>query len=186
MDWQAHIERHYRSNWKAMPERSAFAAGPVEQLPPGFTVLRFPPQGDRTMWTYATRGMSLPEDPCPIELHVFSARPTQEIDELLFMTAHFHRTSAQLGLGHTVNFAKPWVAGSTCDHGLVSLPYLDGPDLEDLVVQDTTVKFYWLIPITRAEREFKVREGLEALEEQFERTSFDYLDPHRASVVQVE
>ena len=183
MNWQANIERHYRSNWKATPETTSFAAGPVEQLPPGFTVLRFPPHGDRTMWTYATRGMSLPGDPSPIELHVFSARETQEIDELLFMTAHFHRTSAKLGLGHTVDFGRPWVAGSTCGYGLVSLPYLDGPDLEDLVVQDNAIKCYWMIPITRAEREFKVREGLEALEAEFERTSFDYLDPRRGSVV---
>lgn len=183
MHWQASIERHYRSHWNAMAETSAYAAGPVDQLPPGFTVLRFPPQGEQAMWTYATRGMSLPDDATPIELHVFSAHETQEIDELLFMTAHFHRTSARLGLAHTVNFGRPWVAGSTCDHGLVSLPYLDGPDLEDLVVQDRTIKCYWLIPITRAEREFKVRHGLEALESEFERTSFDYLDPRRKSVV---
>jgi hypothetical protein len=183
VNWQADIERHYRSNWKATPESSLYAAGPVHQLPPHFTVLRFPPHGDRTMWTYATRGMSLPDDSRPIELHMFSARETQEIDELLFMTAHFHRASAKLGLAHTVNFGKPWVAGSTCEYGLVSLPYMDGPDLEDLVVQGRTIKFYWMIPITQAEREFKVLKGLGALESEFERTSFDYLDPRRRSVV---
>lgn len=183
MRWHADIERHYRSHWKATAHSSSYAAGPIEQLPPGFTVLRFPPHGDRPMWTYATRGMSLPDDARPIELHMFSALQSQEIDELLYMTAHFHRTSATLGLAHTVNFGRPWVAGSTCDFGLVSLPYIDGPDLEDLVVQDRTIKCYWLIPITRAEREYKVLHGLEALEEEFERTSFDYLDPRRGSVV---
>jgi hypothetical protein len=60
---------------------------------------------------------------------------------------------------------------------------MDGPDLEDLVVHDRTIKCYWMIPITKAEREFKVLNGLEALETEFERTSFDYLDPRRQSVV---
>lgn len=46
------------------------------------------------------------------------------------MTAHFHRTGSALGLGHTVNFGRPWLPGSSCTHGLVSLPYLFGPELE--------------------------------------------------------
>jgi hypothetical protein len=44
--------------------------------------------------------------------------------------AHFHRTGSALGLGHTVNFGRPWLPTSSCTHGLGSLPYLDGPDLE--------------------------------------------------------
>ena len=42
---------------------------------------------------------------------------------------------------------------------------------------------YWLIPITRSERDFKKRLGLDALEEAFERAGLDYLDPGRPSVV---
>jgi len=41
----------------------------------------------------------------------------------------------------------------------------------------------WLVPITQAERDFKVTHGIEALEDLFEQTSFDYLNPIRPSVV---
>jgi hypothetical protein len=40
----------------------------------------------------------------------------------------------------------------------------------------------WLIPITKAEREFKKAQGLEALEALFEKKQFNYLDPARPSV----
>ena len=45
------------------------------------------------------------------------------------------------------------------------------------------IKFYWLIPITFSEMEFKKAHGLEALEDTFERAGFDYLNPQRQSVV---
>jgi hypothetical protein len=41
----------------------------------------------------------------------------------------------------------------------------------------------WLLPITAEERAYKIEAGLEALEQKFETTSFDYTDPLRASVV---
>jgi hypothetical protein len=40
-----------------------------------------------------------------------------------------------------------------------------------------------LIPITRNEKEFKKTRGLEALEEIFEKRSFNYAEPMRASVI---
>jgi hypothetical protein len=39
----------------------------------------------------------------------------------------------------------------------------------------------WLLPITKAEREFKVANGLEALESLFEERKLRYWDPHRPS-----
>ena len=97
--------------------------------------------------------------------------------------AHFHRQAQSLGFGHTVNFGKPWLNDSLCDHGLVSLPYLDGPILENLEIGDgQIVKFYWLIPITKSELEFKKSFGLEALEKKFEETNFNYGNPNRMPV----
>ena len=46
---------------------------------------------------------------------------------------------------------------------LVSLPYPFGPELEVCQLPDGELHVLWLLPITLAEREFKVREGLEAL-----------------------
>lgn len=157
--------------------------GPREELPEEFTVIEFPLSTVRSMWTYATAGMSQPGDDLPVELHLFSPKPSQSHVELLTAIAHYHRNEAQLGMGHTVNFGRPWMPGSLCDHGLISLPYLDGPDLEILEIEDNTVHFLWLIPITRHELEFKKKNGLEALEKEFDKHNFNYLDPLRDDVV---
>jgi len=136
------------------------------------------------MWTYATCGMSQPGDSVPIELHMFSAVQARGIVELLIATAHYHRTAKSLGLGHTINFGTPWSEGSKCEYGLVSLPYLDGPRLEKLDVDGKRIAdFYWLIPISKSEVEFKKRFGIEALEAKFDEPSFNYLDPLRRSTV---
>jgi hypothetical protein len=127
--------------------------------------------------------MSQPEDKKRLELHMFSAELHDDIAELLVATAHYHRTGASLGLGHTVNFGRPWLPGSLCDHGLISLPYLDGPNLEFLEESGSETRFLWLIPVTKAEVEFARTDGLEALESRFQKLRFNYLDPKRQSVV---
>jgi hypothetical protein len=128
--------------------------------------------------------MSQPDDEDRIELHLLTRRSGQVLDELvelLTAVAHYHRTGRRLAVGHSVNFGRPWLPGSACTHGLISLPYLDGPELEWLAAP--AVRFLWLIPVTEAEVSFKKSRGLEALEERFEATAFDYLDPRRPSVV---
>ena len=126
--------------------------------------------------------MSHPDDDQPLELHMFSAVEAPEHVELLSAVAHYHRTGAKLGLGHTVYFGRPWLPGSLCTHGLIALPYLDGPDLEILELDGTAVRFLWIIPITKKELEFKKERGLEALEARLEAANFDYLNPNRESV----
>lgn len=113
---------------------------------------------------------------------MFSRGESEEIVELLTAAAHYHRTGERLGVGHTINFGKPWQNNSLCDHALISLPYLDGPSLENLKIGPKLVKLYWLIPITRAEVELKKSLGLDALEQKFEDEAFDYLNPTRPSV----
>lgn len=183
MNWIQTIEEHYVRNWKITPESCSFNSGPIHELPIGFKVLAFPPHAGRSMWTYATCGLSLPQDEQRIELHIFSPIAASGIVELLFAIAHFHRTSARLGLWHTVNFGRAWLELSKCTFGLISLPYLDGPSIENLETSEGLVKNYWLIPITEAELRFKKSSGIEALEARFEEVGFDYSDPLRASVV---
>jgi hypothetical protein len=127
--------------------------------------------------------MSQSEDSNAVELHLFSPCQDAGLVELLFTVAHFHRTGARLNLWHTVNFGRPWQGESSCSHGLISLPYLDGPTLENLADSAGTIKFYWLIPITKAELELKKVAGIEALEARFEEAGFDYADPARSSVI---
>lgn len=183
MIWQTNIENHYEDVWNSKPEICEFNGGPIGQLPNEFAVLRFAPHDNRKMWTYATRCMSLPVDEHPLELHIFSPFESYQVVELLVATAHFNRTSTKLDIGHSVNFGRPWIGASECDHGLISLPYLDGPRLENLPIGKRTVKFYWFIPITKSEVDFKKTNGLEALEIEFDKFGFDYVNPERKSVV---
>lgn len=72
---------------------------------------------------------------------------------------------------------------STCDHGFISLPYLDGRDLEIFTHEEKEINCYWFIPITEKERDYKIDRGCDALEELFEQKQFDYLDRNRKSLV---
>lgn len=178
------ILKHYSSAWGATGRAIKFNRGSVHELPGDFAVVEFPPGEHRKMWTYATCCMSRPEDEKPIELHIFSPVQTGEVVEILYAAAHYHRTGARIGLGHTVNFGKPWIDDSNCEYGLISLPYLDGQKLEKLSADNRIISFYWLIPITGIERDFKIKHGLGKLEELFEKVNFNYLDIQRESVCQ--
>jgi hypothetical protein len=129
--------------------------------------------------------MSQPTDDFPIELHLFSEVQTSAHVELLTAVAHYHKTGSLLDLGHTVNFGRPWMNHSKCTHGLISLPYLDGPRLEKLEMPDLRqfVRCLWLVPVTASEVEYVKSWGLEALEKKFDEKEFNYLDPGRPSVV---
>jgi len=137
------------------------------------------------MWTYATCGMSAVDDKRPLELHLFSLSQSMDLVELLTIVTHFHRTGESLWLGHTVNFGRPWLKGSLCTFGLISLPYLDGPDLQNarIMDQENETQFLWLIPVTPGEVAYKQKYGLDALETLFEKTGFDYIDPMRRDSV---
>ncbi|MCA9679512.1 MAG: suppressor of fused domain protein [Myxococcales bacterium] len=177
------IVEHYATAWSAQVQRLPSGEGPVHQLGPEFGIV----ECGRALGVraFATVCMSQPGDASRVELHLLTREPGDSVAarmaELLTAVAHYHRTGNLLGLGHTVNFGEPWLPGSRCTHGLISLPYLDGPKLEWLDAQD--VRCLWLIPIAKEELAFKRSYGLEALEVRFEETSFDYLDPLRAPVV---
>lgn len=176
------IDRHYERNWSAPINAIRWTKGPIDDLPNDFRILVVNRAAD--MMAFATRCMSQLADKERLEIH-WLCRPDHvgraDLVEILTAVAHSHRTASPLGLGHSVNFGKPWVAGSTCTHGVVSLPYLDGPNLEWLA--EPRVRFLWLIPVTQAEIQFKKVRGMVALEERFEEAQFDFLDPFRASVV---
>jgi hypothetical protein len=179
------LVRHYETVWANSARRCLWRRGPFRQLPPGFCVLEFAPSASRSMWTYGTCCMSHAGHSPQVELHMFAPVACNLHVELLTVIAHYHRTGAKIGLGDSVSFGRPWLRDSTCSFGLVSLPYLDGPALEDLVVPelDMSVKCYWLIPITEKEVEYKKVVGVEELERRLEESSFTYLDPQRTSVV---
>jgi hypothetical protein len=112
----------------------------------------------------------------------------QDLDrcvELLAVNAFYHAgpPSQRLDHGHTVNFGEPWLPGSGLDHALISLPYPYGPELETCAWDGGHARLLWLLPISRAERDFKRDHSLEALEQRFELAQVDYTNPQRASVI---
>lgn len=181
----ASIERHYSTFWSPPIAARRWPVGPIETVRPEFRVLEI--QRSPSTIAFATLGMSALEDAIRLELYVLvrlqdRSAARESVVELLAAVAHYHRTAHLLDLGHTVNFGRGWVDQSACSYGLISLPYLDGPELEWM--KDPPVRFLWLIPITPAEREFKKSHGLEMLEQRFEQAQVDLLDPLRPDTVQ--
>jgi hypothetical protein len=78
---------------------------------------------------------------------------------------------------------EPWVNGSSCDHFLISLPYPYGPDLEIVPLGNAQARLLWMLPITKAELDYKMTHGLEALERLFDSSSIEYWAADRKSVV---
>ncbi|SRR6266851_5812529 len=177
------LRMHYETHWHSLAHVRGWTKGRRIGLPQDFAVLEFPPHGERPLWTYATSGMSQGSDQTRIELHLFAPAQDQSHVELLHAVAHYHRTGARLGLSHTVNFGRPWLPSSACTHGLISLPYLDGPALEWCSTPGGKIRCLWLVPITPPELQFKKAQGVEALEARFDALRFDYADPTRPSVV---
>lgn len=184
-DYCRSVHAHYSTKWASNPVERIWGKGPTRDLPLGFCVLEFAPTPVRKMWTYATCCMSVPSDLKPVELHLFSPIRSDSLVELLTAISHYHCKGKSIGLGHTLNFGRPWLDGSLCDHGLISLPYLDGPEIENCYqgAAGNVVQCLWLIPITQSERDYKQTHGLEALEQRFDQSGFDYLDFRRLPVV---
>ena len=176
------LERHYHTVWGSCHSTHAFDRG--RPMPNQVRVIEFSPSDRTFCWVYATIGLSTAAEPSPIELFLLSPCQSSLHIELLTAIAHYHQTGEQLGLGHTVNFGRPWLPHSQCDHGLLSLPYTFGPSLEWAVNKHSRTRVLWLVPITQAERAFKVNAGQFALEDLFESKGFNYLDPARPSVVE--
>ena len=92
--------------------------------------------------------MSRKTDLPRIEVHLHAATQDESDVKLLTAVAHYHQTETLLNIRPTVNFGRPWRPGSPGTHGLLSLPYLDGPQLEYLQLDRLAVRFLWLIPLT--------------------------------------
>jgi Suppressor of fused protein (SUFU) len=180
-EYEQALEQHYEKVWGKHHARYVWDRG--RALPQECRVFEFGPSELGPVWIYATCGMSLREETSSLELFLLSPSKSQDHVELLTAIADFHQTGAKLDLGHTVNFGRPWLDESKCSFGLISLPYPFGPDLEKADIAGGSIRVLWLIPITPDERAFKIKFGLETLEQLFEEKEFNCLDPLRDSVV---
>lgn len=152
----------------------------------GLRVIEVEPGPRGGACAYVTAGASLsPEQHGHGQEFVLTApfRHAQFAD-LLAMTAFYHSGPQphQLDLGHSVPIGGPWMPGATCDHFLVSLPYLHGPALEHCELPGHHARFLWLLPVTSSEIAYRRVHGTEALEQLFDDAAINPVDPQRDPV----
>ncbi|MGW0939762.1 suppressor of fused domain protein [Streptomyces sp. NPDC002666] len=152
---------------------------------PDLRVLVVGPGPRSDSWAYVTAGCwaAMEMDGHGLEFVVTAHVRDQRLIDLMSMIAYYHCEGHQLGLEHSMPIGEPWVPGSVCDHLLISLPYLHGPDLEYCLLPSGHARILWALPVTAAEIEFRRREGHEALEQLFDEAEIIPTDPFRASVV---
>jgi hypothetical protein len=178
------LTHHYENFFGVKGNRLILQKGPTQKLHKDFFVLEFPHNDKHKMFCYCTVGMSADKlDDNLVELIVYSPKPDNLLVELLTVCASYHRNGFPLNLSHTVNIGQPWLDNSKCDHGFISLPYLDGQELELFSFGKQDIHCYWFIPITEQEKEYKRKYGSEALEQLFDDKQFDYLNPNRDSLI---
>ena len=86
---------------------------------------------------------------------------------------------------HTVPNGKPMTAKISLLTSFLFLPpYFENKNFSKFKIDKDLVDFLWMIPITEAEREFAVKNGSKALEEEFIKANLDQtLDESRKSVI---
>src|SRR5262249_1929904 len=130
------------------------------------TIIRIDPLiPESGIWAYVTSGAK--EVRCePYRREFFILSPVQHerhfqtLKEVVFRHAV---PNNPLAVGDTFSLDRPWIEGALCDCLLVSRPYLYGPSLEFLDLDECQVQFCWLLPVTRQERDYLATNGLEAL-----------------------
>jgi hypothetical protein len=177
------VRQHLRRFFAGHPcEEHQWTLGPAAEELPRLRVAEFAPGPKTGLWVYATVGAWEARADPRLEFLIAASERDQRHVELVTMAAWYHGRRG-LGTGHTLPIGEPWLPDSTCEFLLVSLPYPFGPDLEVCNFADWHLHVLWLLPITAAEREFKVREGVEALEQRFDACGLEYWVPDRASAV---
>lgn len=185
VDGQSAIEAHLRHGFPG--QRVVVQGWRTDAMSaPHVRVLRVDPESRGGLWLHVSSGASLPAEGSAgahgSEFVLVTPFKTLRAVELLAMVVYFHGVQA-LSVGDIVSVGEPWLPGSTCDHLLVSNPYLLADELWRLPLPGRTVNFRWVIPITAGERAYAAERGLDALEQRFEEAGLEYWDPHRASVV---
>lgn len=154
---------------------------------PGLRVLEVGPGPRGDYWTYVTAGRGSRADRDGHRLEFVLTAPVRDprFADLIAMTAHYHRGPRPhpLDVGHSLPVGGPWVPGSACDHILVNLPYLHGPDLEVCRLPGGHARLLWLLPVTASEIAFRREHGTEALERRFDDAGILPPALHRAPVV---
>ncbi|MFD5619517.1 suppressor of fused domain protein [Streptomyces yangpuensis] len=181
------VESHVRAFFEGHSvEVVAPGLGPDRRAAmPDLRVLVVGPGPRSESWAYVTAGCwaATEKDGHGLEFVLTAHVRDQRFIDLTAMVAYYHCGGHRLDLEHSMPIGEGWVPGSACDHLLISMPCLHGPDLEHCPLPGGHARILWALPVTAAEIEFRRREGHEALEQLFEDAEIVPTDPFRASVV---
>jgi hypothetical protein len=179
-----YLTRHYEDHFDVEGTRLTLPDPAPKKLHKDFFVLEIPPNKRHNKYAYCTVGMSADRlDDNLTELFVFSPVKCNTLVALMTWCAAYHRNKFAIKTNHTVSIGQPWLHNSTCDHGLVSKPYVDGKQLELFHFEGHIIRCHWFIPITELERDYRMKYGADALEKLFVKKQLDYLNPGRKCLV---
>ena len=179
------VLKHYQDFFEGHEqELFTWDLGPINDVVPSFQVFRAEPGPKINLWSYASIGASSlwHNESGLLEFIIHSPIESSRLVEIMAMITHYHGNH-ELGIGHTLPIGEPWIVGSECDHWLVSVPYPLGPELEICNLENTHIHVSWLLPITEKEKEFKVQNGLESLEQLFEDKGLEFWNVQRKSLI---
>lgn len=181
------LDAHIRSFFAGHPvTRHTWPLGPVAERIPGFFVYAAGPGPRFAGWSYVTAGCwrATARHQHGLEFVLSTNAEDPRHVEVLTMLAYYHAgpDSQRLDLGHTVPIGEPWTPGSLCEYELIALPYAYGPDLEVCAWNNGHARVLAALPITRAERDLKTADGVEALEQRLEQSGANFSSPDRPSV----
>lgn len=161
----------------------------VLPLVPHVDVYVYKPTSDRDFYTLITGGMSdlrmtLPRgvssEYARAELVFYCKEPEKSFQETLRRLAHFpHDNKTWLSYGHTMPNGNPPtpVFGSALLTTFLFMPSIVAPesDLEkNLVLDGDPVNLLWVVPLTTAECEYKLENGVNGI--------YDLFDEHKHPV----
>lgn len=157
-------------------------------------------QGDKGVCALVTGGMSdlemkLPREadeevPRRVELIFYCSEPREEYIATLRQIAHFPSASKSwLGHGHTMPNGNPpepfW--GTRKLDTLFFLPPIVAKDQalpSELILDGQPVHFLWVVPITTAECNYKLKNGFDAMMSLFQQNRHPYVfNPDRKSYI---
>jgi hypothetical protein len=159
---------------------------PIQEALPGFEILRLAPNKNELGWLFFSNGASTVRTSHGNRYEFFVISPIDDpihIETLSMVAAFAADPDYAIYPGKILEIGRSWIQGSNLDHLLVSLPYPFGPGLEQCGQGSLSVQILWLQPISSAEVKFAEKNGLEALECEFERQKIDYVAISRPSVV---
>ncbi|MCH6563317.1 MAG: suppressor of fused domain protein [Myxococcales bacterium] len=179
----AHARRNFPE--RAVDKLRWEQGGLVENIP-DLALIRVAGSEDGAPWVYVSAGASAEamDDGYGLEFFVVARTDQQEAAKLVAMVANLHADPRYpMSLGQVLEIGHPWLPGSSCDHLLVCLPGPFGEEFEWHSPTEHTIRFIWLMPITRSEAEFVRQHGFAELQRKLGTSQADVTALERSSVV---